>query len=162
MPLPLYAQGKSPEYPLDRRLGGPQSWSGRRGEEKILDPTRAQTPTSSAVQPIASYYTDYAIPAPHWGSLQWNKEKQTILLTGITRLCFKWGTVKCVIFQCLSLTHACMSHCTTPALWRENVHFITSKQWNTSNHNVNSATHECYTPVLWEIYFTYLKTEEGT
>jgi hypothetical protein len=31
--LPL---GKSPRYPLDRRLGGPQSRSGRRGEEKIL------------------------------------------------------------------------------------------------------------------------------
>jgi hypothetical protein len=29
----------TPRYPLDRRLGGPQSWSGHRGEEKILDPT---------------------------------------------------------------------------------------------------------------------------
>jgi hypothetical protein len=27
-------QGKSPQYPLDRRLGGPQSCSGRGGEEK--------------------------------------------------------------------------------------------------------------------------------
>jgi hypothetical protein len=25
-----------PQYPLDRRLGGPQSWSRRRGEENIL------------------------------------------------------------------------------------------------------------------------------
>jgi hypothetical protein len=25
MPLPLYPRGKSPRYPLDRRLGGPQS-----------------------------------------------------------------------------------------------------------------------------------------
>jgi hypothetical protein len=32
--LPLPTQGKSPWYPLDRRLGGPQSWSGRVGEEK--------------------------------------------------------------------------------------------------------------------------------
>jgi hypothetical protein len=30
----LYPQGKSPWYPLDRRLGGPQSRSGRGGEEK--------------------------------------------------------------------------------------------------------------------------------
>jgi hypothetical protein len=30
----LYTQGKSPWYPLDRRLGGPQSCSGRGGEEK--------------------------------------------------------------------------------------------------------------------------------
>jgi hypothetical protein len=33
-PRPLY-----PRYPLERRLGGPQSRSGRSGEEKILDPT---------------------------------------------------------------------------------------------------------------------------
>jgi hypothetical protein len=43
-------QGKSPPYPLDRRLGGPQSWSGRRREEKIHDPTgiRTLTPRSSS------------------------------------------------------------------------------------------------------------------
>jgi len=35
-PLPLYPQGKIPWYPLDRRLGGPQSLSGRGGEEKQL------------------------------------------------------------------------------------------------------------------------------
>jgi hypothetical protein len=34
--------GKSPRYPLDRRLGGPQGRSGRHGEEKILDPTGTQ------------------------------------------------------------------------------------------------------------------------
>jgi hypothetical protein len=33
-PRPLYNQGKIPCYPLDRRLGGPQSRSGRGGEEK--------------------------------------------------------------------------------------------------------------------------------
>jgi hypothetical protein len=32
MPRPLYPQGKSPWYPLERRLGGPQSHSGRGGE----------------------------------------------------------------------------------------------------------------------------------
>jgi hypothetical protein len=31
-PLPLYPRGKNPSYPLDTRLGGPQSRSGRRGE----------------------------------------------------------------------------------------------------------------------------------
>jgi hypothetical protein len=30
---------------LDRRLGGPQNRSGRRGEEKIHDPMRTRTPT---------------------------------------------------------------------------------------------------------------------
>jgi len=27
----LYARGKDPWYPLDRRLDGPQSWSGHKG-----------------------------------------------------------------------------------------------------------------------------------
>jgi hypothetical protein len=35
-PRPLYPQGKSSWYPLGRRLGGPQSRSGRGGEEVIL------------------------------------------------------------------------------------------------------------------------------
>jgi hypothetical protein len=52
--------GKSPWYPLDRRLGGPQSRSGQYGEVKILDPTGTRTPDFSVVQPIASCYTDYA------------------------------------------------------------------------------------------------------
>jgi len=33
-PRPPYYQGKSPRYPSNRRLGGPQSCSGRGGEEK--------------------------------------------------------------------------------------------------------------------------------
>jgi hypothetical protein len=35
---PLYPQGKSPLCPSDRRLGGPQSRSGRGGEEKNSQP----------------------------------------------------------------------------------------------------------------------------
>jgi hypothetical protein len=35
---PLYPQGKSPRYPLDRRLGGLQSRSGRCSEEKNSQP----------------------------------------------------------------------------------------------------------------------------
>jgi hypothetical protein len=37
-PRPLYPQGKSPWYPLDRRLGGLQSRSGRSSKEKISVP----------------------------------------------------------------------------------------------------------------------------
>jgi hypothetical protein len=33
-PRPLYLREKSSQYPLDRRLGGPQSRSGRRVKEK--------------------------------------------------------------------------------------------------------------------------------
>jgi hypothetical protein len=38
MPRPLYPQGKSPWYPLDRRLGGPQSRYEHGGEEKNSQP----------------------------------------------------------------------------------------------------------------------------
>jgi hypothetical protein len=37
-PRPIYLQGKRPWYPLNRRLGGPQSRSGRGGEEKNYQP----------------------------------------------------------------------------------------------------------------------------
>jgi hypothetical protein len=49
--------GKAPplRYPLDRRLGGPQSRSGRCGEEKILDPTGTRILNSSVVQPVAIF-----------------------------------------------------------------------------------------------------------
>jgi hypothetical protein len=47
-PRPLYPQGKSPWHPLDRRLGGHQSRSGRDGEEK---------PWTPIVQPVARRYT---------------------------------------------------------------------------------------------------------
>jgi hypothetical protein len=38
MPWLLYPQRQSPWYPLDRRLGGPQSWSGYGVEEKNTQP----------------------------------------------------------------------------------------------------------------------------
>jgi hypothetical protein len=41
----------NPRDPFDRSLGGPQSWSGRRGEEKILDPTGTRTPTPRSSSP---------------------------------------------------------------------------------------------------------------
>jgi hypothetical protein len=53
---------KAPLYPLDRRLGGPQRRSGRRGESSR--PYRDTNSGPSVVQPVASRYTDYVIPAP--------------------------------------------------------------------------------------------------
>jgi hypothetical protein len=54
-PRRLYPRGKSPRYPLDRRLGGPQNWSGPREEEKIvaLTETRTPTPRRSSPYPVA-------------------------------------------------------------------------------------------------------------
>jgi len=39
MPWPLHLWRKRPWYPLDRRLGGPQSWSGYRVEKKNSQPS---------------------------------------------------------------------------------------------------------------------------
>jgi hypothetical protein len=52
---PLYPQGKSPWYPLDRRLDGPQSRSGRGGEEKNSQPVPGLEPP--IIQPVTQRYT---------------------------------------------------------------------------------------------------------
>jgi hypothetical protein len=54
-PRLLYPQWKSPQYPLHRRLCGPQSRSGWHGEVKSLAPTRIRTltPWSSSPLPAA-------------------------------------------------------------------------------------------------------------
>jgi hypothetical protein len=59
-PRPLYLR-RSPQYPLERRLGGPQGRSGRCGEEKNLASAGNRTP---AVQLVARRYTDWVIQAP--------------------------------------------------------------------------------------------------
>jgi hypothetical protein len=59
---PPHLQGNNPRYPLERRLGGPQSRSGRREEEKNFALT-IRTPDISGVQHIASLHTDCALPA---------------------------------------------------------------------------------------------------
>jgi hypothetical protein len=46
-PRPLYSRGKSPWYPLDRRLGGPQSWSVPCGVEINLLPLPGIEPRTS-------------------------------------------------------------------------------------------------------------------
>jgi hypothetical protein len=57
-------QRKSPQYPLDKKLGGPQSRSGSY-EEKSHAPAENRTP---AVQPVACRYTDWAITSPQISS----------------------------------------------------------------------------------------------
>jgi hypothetical protein len=55
MHRPFYPQGKGPWYPLDKRLGGPQSRSGLSGEEKNSQPLPELEPPT--IQPIAQRYT---------------------------------------------------------------------------------------------------------
>jgi hypothetical protein len=67
-PRPLYPRGNTPGT---HWIGGwvdPQSRSEQRGQEKILNPTGTRSPDPSVVQPVASRYTDYAIPAPEAGT----------------------------------------------------------------------------------------------
>jgi hypothetical protein len=54
-PRSLYLQGNSPWYPLDKRLGGPLSQSGRGGEEKNSQPLLGLEPP--IIQPVAQCYT---------------------------------------------------------------------------------------------------------
>jgi hypothetical protein len=51
---------KDPQYPLDRRLGEPENWSGHCTVDKSGAPTGNRVP---AVQPIAHLYTDWAVLA---------------------------------------------------------------------------------------------------
>jgi hypothetical protein len=53
-PRPFYPQGKSPFYPLDRRLGGPQTRP-RCGGEKNSQPLSGLEPPY--IQPVAQRYT---------------------------------------------------------------------------------------------------------
>jgi hypothetical protein len=55
--------GKCPRYLLDRRLGGPQSRSGRGGEETIFLRYRDSNSNPSVVQLIAGRYTDCTVGA---------------------------------------------------------------------------------------------------
>jgi hypothetical protein len=51
----IYRQGNSPWYPLDRRLGGPQSRSGHGGEEKNSHSLSGREPP--IIQPVAQHCT---------------------------------------------------------------------------------------------------------
>jgi hypothetical protein len=61
---PLYPQGKSPWYPLDRSLGGIQSRSGRGGEEKNsqllpgLEPPIIQSVAQRCTTELSRLYYD--------------------------------------------------------------------------------------------------------
>jgi hypothetical protein len=77
---PLYPQGKSPWYPLSRRLGWPQSRSGRDGEEKNSHPLPGlELPI---IQPIAQRYTTELSRLLLWRHIMLNWEPRHELVLG--------------------------------------------------------------------------------
>jgi hypothetical protein len=54
----LYSQGKSPRHPLKRRLGGPQSRSGRSGKKKSLPVLGVEI---RIVLSVTCHFNDHAI-----------------------------------------------------------------------------------------------------
>jgi hypothetical protein len=58
---PTLPQGKSPWFPLDRKMGGPQSRSGRGGEEKNTQPSSGIKLWNPDRPAVAQRYTDWAI-----------------------------------------------------------------------------------------------------
>jgi hypothetical protein len=69
--------GKDLPGPFCRKLGGPQSWSGRCGEEKHIEPTGNRT--------LARRYTDWATPDPysHAGTEESHVEPQDSVLAEV-------------------------------------------------------------------------------
>jgi hypothetical protein len=66
---PLHSQGKSPWYPLDSNLGGPQNQFGSGGENKISHFLPGLEPI---IQPVAQRYY-------HWDSFNWAPRHEGVL-----------------------------------------------------------------------------------
>jgi hypothetical protein len=83
MPLPLYPQGKSPRYPLDRRLGGPQSCSVC-SEEKNSQPPPGIEPQNP----------DRSVRSPELYRLSYHgaKIKVSLCLTKLHAVTTYWGS----------------------------------------------------------------------
>jgi hypothetical protein len=105
-PQPLYPQGKSPWYPLDRRLGGPQSQSGCGGEEKNSQPLPGLK--SLIIQPIAQHYTtelSQILTAwkDHWNqvnvSIQWPSPAEWYHPSHMAAFIYIWKSGTKHIFQ---------------------------------------------------------------
>jgi hypothetical protein len=60
-PRPLYPQGKSPRYPLDRRWVGPRTVLDAVAKRKIPSPRRESNSRTPIVQSVAQRYNDWVI-----------------------------------------------------------------------------------------------------
>jgi hypothetical protein len=83
-PRPRFTPGKEPPVPIGEEVRWPQSPSGRRGEEKILDPSGTRTPTPrSSIHSQLIYRLRYPWSSSHliYGSLSFS----SLLTPGMIR-----------------------------------------------------------------------------
>jgi hypothetical protein len=119
-PRPLYTQGKSSWYPLDRRLGGHQSRFGGGGEEN--NPQHLPGLESPIIQPIARRYTtELSRPLVllryflyHWGALDLALDyvshcKLSFSTMLYFQISFTWGRRKDSFLFCGCLFDMCVS-----------------------------------------------------
>jgi hypothetical protein len=76
-PAALYPRGKDLRYPLDRRLGRPQSWSGHRARGKSIASAGHRI---LAVLSVVRHCTDWAIPAPVLFVLRFKTKERNLFL----------------------------------------------------------------------------------
>ena len=89
---------KSPHYPLNRRLGGPQCWSGHFVGEEISCPFQDSNHGLSSLQP--GHYADYDIPVIC---------KITVVITEL--LCFFYIYLSIFCYYLLSFCYINMVWC---------------------------------------------------
>jgi hypothetical protein len=87
--LPLCPQGKSPRFPLDRRLGGPQSWPECCGEQKNLLPLAG----------IEPQFHGHPASSPSLYQLSWQNCIQHDLMD------LRWSPYNCIQWEMFITTH---------------------------------------------------------
>ena len=134
MRCPLYSQGKSSQYPLDRRLGGPKSQSGCFGENaldpagiesQIMHPHLVTIPTKLAPDCLDSpsicpksrqskiSNAMFAYPSYHFRNGQCYRHRNSIVLVvhyPVLQLCFQvWLFCITSMKKMLILLYSCKS-----------------------------------------------------
>jgi hypothetical protein len=148
---PLYPQGKSPWYPLDRRLGGPQSLSGRGGENKNSKPLPGiETPI---FQPVAQRYTT-ELPRLWW-RLKCKCKKKILQIKCKTATIFSVASTKVNSGLCVCVC-VCVCDCTRPLVEKDCwlikkyvYNFVTEKFLG--NNKVEYILYECYSWYVWNL-----------
>jgi hypothetical protein len=83
MPLPLYPWGYNHQYPMDRKSGGPQSWSGCCGGKSLASARNwTRHPPHSLVTILTELwrFSNYNFTKLYWYvSLQWSCDVDIIL-----------------------------------------------------------------------------------